>query len=93
MSAKPTPVRNSCALTSRSSSAPQLAALLTTLARSLAASGPRPPHVPKAMGVKAQQARKQCSAYLAFLATSFLVKKVLHLSLDTGPVRSELCHP
>ena len=93
MSEKPTEVRSSCARISRSSSAPQLAALFTKRAKSLAPCGPRPPQVPNAIGQKAQQARKQCSAYLAFLAASFRVKKLLQRSLDTGPFCSACCHP
>ena len=90
--AKPTFSSSSLWRKERSSPSCQLAALLARRCRTRAPSGPRPPHVPKAIARKHQPAALQGASYFECLSVSFLFKKVRHRSLVTEK-RSEDCHP
>ena len=81
INAKPTICLNSSCRLVRSPPSSQAAPRATTRLNSLHASGPMPPHVPNAIGKKAQPALRQALTYLSFFARSLRLRKTRHLSL------------
>ena len=92
----PTFCRNSSCFLERKLPSSQAAPLANIRARSLAASGPIPPHVPKAIGRNAHPASLQRRRYLSFFILSLLVRKLRHLSrvcVVEASACSACCHP
>ena len=96
MSANPTLRRSSSCLTALESPSSQEAALFKRRNSNLAASGPIPPHVPKAIGRKDQPAFLQWPKYFCFFSFSLFTKKERHFSLVASVAvecRMEACQP
>ena len=90
--AKPTFSSSSLWRKERRSPSCQLAALFAKRCKTLAPSGPMPPHVPNDIARKPHPAALQGASYFECFSTFFLFRNVLQRSLVTEK-RSEDCHP
>lgn len=100
MRAIPIMCRHSSCRLARSGPSCHPAARFTIRWINLAHSGPIPPHVPRAIAAKLQDASEHTASYLVCFSTSFTCRKRRHRSretvgdeVDAEEGRSDCCHP